>query len=130
MTRVTTVALSLIVFSIAFQALAAGQQHGYGLAERQWKRSALPLLKKGEAYSAVRIRLLGSGWRPPTTTDKAQCEDGDGRCQGRPEVQACSGTGKADCLFCWEKDGRFVVVTTVYDPPIVDTIDRRKSCRF
>ena len=41
------------------------------------------------------------------------CSAGDARCQGRPEMQACAGTGMANCRFLWQKDGRTIAVMTV-----------------
>jgi hypothetical protein len=39
--------------------------------------------------------------------------DGDTRCQGRPEMEACAGTGMANCNFLWKKDGKTIAVYTI-----------------
>ena len=96
---------------------------------RARKNAAYPTLRKHTQYSIARERLLRSGWQPASTSDADQCEKGDTRCEGRPEMQACAGTGEANCLFCWQKSGSLIVVTTVYDPPVIDAVERRKYCR-
>jgi len=49
-------------------------------------------------------------------------------CKRYPEMRACAGTGEGNCLFCWKKGGYLIIVTTVYDPPLVDAVEPRASC--
>jgi hypothetical protein len=91
--------------------------------------TAYPAFQKREAYSAVRERLLKSGWQPASTDDADQCIKGDSRCEGRPEMQACAGTGEANCNFRWRKADIVIDVSTVNDPPVVTAISKcRNDC--
>lgn len=72
----------------------------------------LPPALTGQQYSAARERLLASGWEPYRARDADHCERGDERCQGRPEMQSCSGSGRASCRFLWRKNGVVATVTT------------------
>jgi hypothetical protein len=92
--------------------------------------TAYPSFAKREQYSAVRERLLKSGWRPASTADADQCIKGDGRCEGRPEMQACAGTGEANCNFRWRKANMVIDVSTINDTPVVTAISKcRNDCR-
>jgi hypothetical protein len=72
----------------------------------------LPAFKRDKPYSDVRIALLASGWQPVRLPDADRCGSRDTRCQGRPEMTSCSGTGRAPCLFTWRKDTRTIEVVT------------------
>lgn len=82
---------------------------------------ALPHLDKMEPYAYVRAKMIAAGWKPYHAADADTCSGGDKRCEGRPEMQACAGTGMANCLFTWSNGQRFVGITTVgEDEPVVD----------
>ncbi|MDP9974556.1 hypothetical protein J2W39_005825 [Variovorax paradoxus] len=74
--------------------------------------ASLPPALTGQQYSAARERLLASGWEPYRARDADRCESGDERCQGRPEMQSCSGSGRASCRFLWRKNGVVATLTT------------------
>lgn len=95
---------------------------GSALAER------LPIIAKGTEYAAAREALLKSGWQPQHRPDAQPCDDDD-RCNGRPEMVSCAGTGAGNCLFAWEKGPTQIEVGTIHDlPPIVAGIRCRKGC--
>jgi hypothetical protein len=73
----------------------------------------LPAISQNEGYAAVRQKMLAAGWQPFHAPDADTCSAGDARCQGRPEMQACAGTGMANCRFLWQKDGKIVALMTV-----------------
>lgn len=72
-----------------------------------------PKFKRGEDYGAIRVKLLQQGWKPLILPDADQCYEGDTRCQGRPEMQSCSGTGLAMCRFNWVKNGKRLSICTM-----------------
>jgi hypothetical protein len=55
--------------------------------------------------------MLKAGWKPFHSPDADECA-GDTRCEGRPEMVSCSGTGKAFCKFLWTKSGKTVGIIT------------------
>lgn len=73
----------------------------------------LPAFSQNEGYAAVRQKMLAAGWQPFHAPDADVCSAGDARCQGRPEMQICAGTGMANCRFLWQKDGKTIAVMTV-----------------
>ncbi len=73
----------------------------------------LPLLKEGESYTSVRKKMIRAGWKPFRSPNADKCGKGDTRCQGRPEMEACAGTGKANCAFLWKRKGKTVSIYTV-----------------
>lgn len=75
--------------------------------------AGLPRLRKGESYQTVRAKMIKAGWKPFRAPGADRCEKGDRRCQGRPEMQSCSGTGVAACRFLWKRRGKTVAVFTV-----------------
>ena len=76
-------------------------------------QTGLPKFKKAENYKSVRIKMLKAGWKPFHSPDADPCPDGDDRCQGRPEMIACAGTGMANCAFVWKKGSKFFTILTV-----------------
>lgn len=72
----------------------------------------VPRFTEGQPYEQVRERLLGDGWQPVISKNADVCEDGDTRCQGRPEMQSCSGTGLAMCRFEWQRGARRLSICT------------------
>jgi uncharacterized protein YecT (DUF1311 family) len=77
------------------------------------KNDGLPRVKEGDDYANVRKALLADGWQPYHSPSADTCRDGDTRCQGRPEMEACAGTGMANCNFLWKKDGKTIAVHTI-----------------
>ena len=61
--------------------------------------------------------MLKAGWKPIHAADADQCMDGDERCQGRPEMLACAGTGMANCSFLWKLGSKFVTIFTTGEKP-------------
>lgn len=77
------------------------------------QNTGLPKLKKGEGYEKVRAKMLKAGWKPFKAKDADICLKGDSRCEGRPEMQSCSGTGLGFCRFVWKRKAKTVVIFTV-----------------
>lgn len=76
-------------------------------------QTGLPRIKKGESYRSVRGKMIKAGWKPFHSPDADKCMPGDSRCQGRPEMQSCAGTGLGNCAFTWKRRGRMVTIFTV-----------------
>lgn len=89
----------LLCLAISFQILFA-------------QTTGLPRIKKNENYSSVRTKMLKAGWKPYTSPDADKCSEGDKRCEGRPEMEACAGTGEANCAFLWKRKGKTVSIFT------------------
>jgi hypothetical protein len=96
---------------------------------RRKTRAVYPTFKKYTEYSTAREQLLQSGWQAASNTHADQCIKGDGRCEGRPEMQSCAGTSKANCLFLWQKASTLIAVSTVDDPPVIEAVECRAHCR-
>ena len=60
----------------------------------------------------MRVVLMRDGWQPVISKDADQCMEGDTRCEGRPEMQTCSGSGLAMCRFRWQRDGQQLTICT------------------
>ncbi|THT96054.1 hypothetical protein E9531_16865 [Lampropedia puyangensis] len=76
---------------------------------------------RGTNYAVVRGSLLKQGWQPLITPGAAeQCWEDDDRCQGRPEMEFCSGTGHALCRFNWVKDNVRLSVCTYGESGLFD----------
>ncbi len=73
----------------------------------------LPFLKKNEYYAKVRVKLLKAGWKPFHAEDSDECQPGDLRCKGRPEMHVCAGTGLGNCEFYWKRKGKLLAIYTV-----------------
>ncbi|EYS96041.1 hypothetical protein CF68_22535 [Cupriavidus sp. SK-4] len=102
MTRLPRIVLSLTI-TIAASAQAA--------------KPVLPHLTKGEKYASIRTKMFKAGWVPASTPNADPCATGDKRCEGRTEMEACSGTGMAYCQFLWRKDGQVVSIVTAGEDP-------------
>jgi hypothetical protein len=89
----------------------------------------LPALTRGTPYATVRNTLLALGWRPITLPDADRCPPRDSRCQGRPEMSSCAGTGLANCLFTWKRNNTVIGVSTIGEDPIVDGTRCQSGCR-
>ena len=101
--------------TISFLTLTAAAQTGN-----------LPRLKKGENYKTVRVKMLKAGWKPFRAPDADECFDGDERCQGRPEMQSCAGTGMANCRFLWKRKGKTAVIFTIGEDASYDGYEFEK----
>lgn len=75
--------------------------------------NGLPKFKKNENYKSVRAKMLKADWKPAASADADKCMQGDERCQGRPEMDSCAGTGMANCAFRWKKKNKIVMIFTV-----------------
>jgi hypothetical protein len=75
--------------------------------------SDIPKFTKHESYSSVREKMIKAGWKLYVSDDADTCLKGDSRCEGRPEMLACAGTGMANCKFAWEKQENIIAICTV-----------------
>ena len=66
-------------------------------AQSSSHRRPVPPFARNESYSQVRKKKKSNGWKPVISKDADQCMESDTRCEGRPEMQTCSGTGLAMC---------------------------------
>ena len=82
----------------------------------------LPHFKKHESYTSVRSKMIKSGWKPFHSEDANTCSEFDPRCKGRPEMEACAGSGMANCKFLWKKNGKITAICTVGVDAIFDGI--------
>jgi hypothetical protein len=92
------------------------------------KAAAYPRFPRKTPYAKARENLVAAGWQPAVPKDPDPCEPGDTRCEGRPEMESCAGTGEGNCLFVWQKDKVFIEVTTRDDPPLVVGVKCRLGC--
>lgn len=86
-----------------------------------------PEHRLGEAYGLVRQSMLAAGWVPLTSGDAQPCSPIDNRCQGRPEMQACAGTGYAACRFTWQRGEVVVGICTRGEEALFYTYCEDKS---
>lgn len=82
-------------------------------AQTSIKRRPVPPFARNESYAQVRVVLMRDGWQPVISKDADQCMEGDTRCEGRPEMLTCSGSGLAMCRFRWERDEQQLTICTV-----------------
>lgn len=73
----------------------------------------LPDISPREPYGQVREKMLSAGWQPFHIESADICRDGDQRCQDRPEMASCSGSGLANCRFLWKKDEKTIGICTI-----------------
>lgn len=76
------------------------------------KPNPVPPFAQGEPYAQLRVVLLRDGWQPVISEDADKCMEDDSRCQGRPEMESCSGSGLAMCRFTWQREGQRLAVCT------------------
>ena len=81
-------------------------------AQTSTKRRPVPPFARNESYAQVRVVLMRDGWQPVISKDADQCMEGDTRCEGRPEMHTCSGSGLAMCRFRWQRDGQQLTICT------------------
>jgi len=84
--------------------------------------TGLPHFEKQERYTSVRIKMIESGWKPFHSDNADTCLKGDTRCEDRPEMDSCTGTGLGNCRFLWEKDGIKTAICTIGDNAVFDGI--------
>jgi hypothetical protein len=92
-------------------------------------QQGLPTFPRETVYAEARRSLIGLGWSPVTLPDADRCSPRDGRCAGRPEMVACSGTGIAACAFAWRRGDTLVEVLTAGENPVVTGVRCRAGCR-
>jgi hypothetical protein len=80
--------------------------------------TGLPKIRKGETYKSIRVKMIKAGWKPAPTSEADKCSAEDSRCQGRPEMESCAGTGMANCAFRWKRKGKIVTILTVSENTI------------
>ncbi len=81
-------------------------------AQTSIKPRPVPPFARNESYEHVRVVLMRDGWQPRISKDADQCMEGDTRCEGRPEMQTCSGSGLAMCRFRWQRDEQQLTICT------------------
>jgi hypothetical protein len=86
----------------------------------------LPTFPKKTPYGSARTSLLALGWKPVKLADADECRFD--RCDGRPEMYACSGTGAGNCLFTWRRGDALIEISTIYEEPIVNSVRCRAGC--
>lgn len=82
-------------------------------------RRPVPPFARNEPYAQVRVVLMRDGWQPVISKDADQCMEGDTRCEGRPEMQTCSGSGMAMCRFRWQRDGQQLTICTAGEEQVM-----------
>lgn len=80
----------------------------------------LPTFEKDENYASIRLKMIDAGWKPFHSKGADSCFESDSRCQGRPEMESCAGTGMANCKFLWKKDEKSVAICTVGEDTTYD----------
>lgn len=86
----------------------------------QPENAKLPTFIENESYSSVRNKMIAAGWQPFHASDAGACLKEDERCEGRPEMETCTGTGLGNCRFLWIKNGDKASITTIGDNAIFD----------
>lgn len=86
------------------------------------KKPNLPHFKKNESYTSVRLKMLKAGWEPFHSENADTCSETDIRCKDRPEMEACAGTGMANCKFLWKKNEQITGICTVGEDAVFDSI--------
>jgi hypothetical protein len=81
-----------------------------------------PSFKKGEPYKVVRDKMVQLGWKPFHSESADECTKGDIRCEGRPEMEACAGTGMANCKFLWVKESKKIAICTIGENASFDAV--------
>lgn len=84
--------------------------------------SDLPNFDENEPYSSVRMKMLEAGWEPFHSDDAETCTKGELRCEGRPEMQVCAGTGMANCKFLWKREEKTTAICTVGEVAVFDSV--------
>ena len=85
--------------------------------------NGIPTINPKESYAKVRKTMLTAGWTPYVKAESDSCSEGDSRCQGRPEMEACSGTGRAYCKFGWRKNNSLASIVTVGESALFESAE-------
>ncbi|EKF9426883.1 hypothetical protein R6I31_003700 [Vibrio cholerae] len=94
-----------------------------GVAQFSYSQpSDMPKFAKHESYSSIREKMIKAGWKPYVSNDADTCFKGDSRCEGRPEMLACAGTGMANCKFAWVKQENIIAICTVGEDAVFEGI--------
>lgn len=89
----------------------------------------LPRFPRNTEYGNARQSLMALGWQPIKLEGADECMSGDDRCEGRPEMHTCSGTGMAFCAFTWRRrDTLIEIITAGEGPAFVHRIKCRVGC--
>ncbi|MGZ9712998.1 SHOCT domain-containing protein [Glaciimonas sp. GNP009] len=81
-----------------------------------------PLFTKNEGYASVRMKMIEAGWEPFHSENADTCLEHNERCHDRPEMEACTGTGEANCKFLWKKLNKITAVCTIGEDATFDNI--------
>jgi len=82
----------------------------------------LPSFKQGEPYASIRNKMIQAGWQPFHSPDADACYKEDERCQDRPEMESCTGTGLGNCRFIWVKNGKKAGICTIGDNAVFEMV--------
>jgi hypothetical protein len=101
-----------------------------GLTAPALAQEAVPRLARDMDYAQARRTLQSRGWAPVRLPGADRCPSGDERCEGRPEMFSCAGTGLAACVFTWRRNATVIEVHTIGEgAPGVRTVRCRSGCR-
>jgi hypothetical protein len=81
----------------------------------------LPSIQPGTPYSDAREIMIKAGWEPIKMPEADACSEHDDRCKGRPEMEACAGSGMANCKFSWKKNDVLKRICTVGEEASFDS---------
>jgi hypothetical protein len=84
-------------------------------AEANVQALGVPFIQTQTPYWKVRQIMLKHGWAPFHAGNALPCSPDDQKCQGRPEMQACSDVGAGQCTWLWKKNGKIIVINTQDD---------------
>lgn len=89
----------------------------------------MPRFPRNTDYRDARQSLIALGWQPIKLEGADECMSGDERCEGRPEMNSCSGTGMAYCAFTWKRrDTLIEIITAGEGPAMVHRVRCRVGC--
>jgi hypothetical protein len=88
----------------------------------------LPRFPKNTDYWRARQLLMALGYKPLRLPDADECDSSTDRTSCFPERESCSGTGRAPCIFVWQKGEAIIQVNTVGDPPVIVTVTCNVNC--
>ena len=89
--------------------------------EKTTPNVTLPSIQPGTPYSDAREVMINAGWEPIKMPEADECPEYDDRCKNRPEMEACAGSGMANCKFSWKKDEILKRVCTVGEEASFDS---------
>lgn len=68
-----------------------------------------------------------AGWQPYHAPDADECLDGDPRCENRPEMEACAGTGERAIAASYGNGRLMAIFTISEDDPSVSGWEERNT---